>query len=93
MDDDDFTRIEKALGVGLPDTYRCSVAPFPVAGEIGNSDAQVWDDAEELICSEPAATRGKSLSGRRGCLPSAKPRAIRVGRHRHSEHRLSSLVA
>ncbi len=49
MDEGALTRIEKALGVGLLDAYRCSVTPFPVVGKVGNSDAQVWDDAEELI--------------------------------------------
>jgi hypothetical protein len=49
MDNDDLDRIEKALSIRLPQAYRKSVAPFPIPGEAGNTDSQVWDDADRLI--------------------------------------------
>lgn len=49
MDDAALNRIEQTLGIRLPEIYRRSVVPFPVANEAGNSDAQVWDDADGLI--------------------------------------------
>jgi hypothetical protein len=41
--------MEQTLGIRLPEIYRRSVVPFPAADEAGNSDAQVWDDADGLI--------------------------------------------
>jgi hypothetical protein len=49
MDERDLDRIEQALALRLPDEYRRSVAPFPITEAVGNSDSQVWDDADSLI--------------------------------------------
>src|SRR5437879_2628246 len=49
MTEDDFSRIELALAIRLPDVYRHRLSPFSIPREAGNSDTQVWDDNEELI--------------------------------------------
>jgi hypothetical protein len=45
----DLDRIERALGLRLPEAYRQRVVPFPVPPEAGNSTSPVWDDAGRLI--------------------------------------------
>ena len=45
----DLDRIERALGLRLPEAYCQRVVPFPVPPEAGNSTSQVWDDAGRLI--------------------------------------------
>jgi hypothetical protein len=49
MTEEDFSRIEGALAVRLPDAYRRRVAPFPIPREGGNTETQVWGDAGALI--------------------------------------------
>jgi hypothetical protein len=46
---DDLARIEQALGITLPASYRRAVDPFPIPACAGNSDVAVWDDADKLI--------------------------------------------
>ncbi len=49
MSPDDFHRIERELQIVLPKEYREAMSPFPVTALAGNSDLDVWDDAERLI--------------------------------------------
>ena len=46
---DDFSRIERTFAIRLPDVFRRRLSPLPIPQETGNSDTQVWDDAEKLI--------------------------------------------
>lgn len=48
MTSGDLERIEAALALRLPDSYRADVVHFPIS-EAGNADTQVWDGAEQLI--------------------------------------------
>jgi hypothetical protein len=41
--------MEKALGIRLPAAYRDLVVPFPIPAFGGNTDTELWDDAEALI--------------------------------------------
>jgi hypothetical protein len=45
----DLARIEQALGVVLPESYRARVAPYPIPAAAGNADLGVWDDPDELV--------------------------------------------
>jgi hypothetical protein len=49
MTGEDFRRIEEALGIRLPESYKRLMDPFPVPHLRGNSDTDLWDDAEKLI--------------------------------------------
>jgi hypothetical protein len=49
MTEEDFSQIEAALSVRLPDVYRQQLSASPIPREIGNTDTQVWDDAGALI--------------------------------------------
>jgi hypothetical protein len=49
MSGTDLDGIEQALQIRLPKAYRSQVSPFPVPHEVGNTDSQIWDDAEQLI--------------------------------------------
>ena len=42
MTEVDFSRIEDALAVRLPDVYRRRMAPFAIPREGGNAETQVW---------------------------------------------------
>jgi hypothetical protein len=46
---EDLARIEQALGIRLPESYRAAVVPYPVPAAAGNTDLGVWDDAARLI--------------------------------------------
>jgi hypothetical protein len=41
--------MEKALGIRLPVVYRELVVPFPIPAYAGNTDTELWDDADSLI--------------------------------------------
>lgn len=45
----DLDRIERELAIALPSEYREVMAAFPVRSCAGNSDRDLWDDADELI--------------------------------------------
>lgn len=49
MTSESIARIEQALGIRLPESYRAAVVPYPVPAAAGNSDCGVWDDADRLI--------------------------------------------
>jgi hypothetical protein len=49
MTDGDLDRIEAAIGIVLPTAYRKLVVPFPVPAYVGNSDSELWDDADRLV--------------------------------------------
>jgi hypothetical protein len=45
----DVDRIERELGVRLPDSYRKAVVNYPVPAFAGNSEVMFWDDADAII--------------------------------------------
>src|SRR5262245_22660114 len=49
MTAEDMRRIEDALGIRLPESYRTYLVPFPVPAARGNVDLGVWDEPERLI--------------------------------------------
>ncbi|MBK8038944.1 MAG: hypothetical protein IPK22_17705 [Verrucomicrobiaceae bacterium] len=49
MIEEDLQRIEAALNVSLPRIYRSHMKRFPFAVLRGNSEHELWDDAEALI--------------------------------------------
>lgn len=48
MTEDDLAGIEAELGIDLPKGYRDSMLDFPLPACAGNSDCDLWDDAEAL---------------------------------------------
>jgi SMI1/KNR4 family protein SUKH-1 len=49
MTADDLQRIEDALGIRLPDSYRSRMQGYPIPAAAGNTDLEVWDHADRLI--------------------------------------------
>jgi len=49
MTEEDLQRIESALNVVLPPSYRHRMKCFPFAVLRGNAEHELWDDAEALI--------------------------------------------
>ena len=49
MSPEDLDRIERDLGINLPDSYRSVMSGFPIPAFAGNSDTDLWDDADALI--------------------------------------------
>ena len=49
MKDSDIKMIEEALGISLPAAYKQAVVPFRIPALVGNTDHQLWDDAQQLI--------------------------------------------
>jgi len=49
MTESDLQRIERELGLTLPECYKRAVVPFQIPALAGNKDYQLWDDAEGLI--------------------------------------------
>lgn len=45
----DLARIEAALDVELPESYRSTMLRFPIPACAGNADTELWDDADTLI--------------------------------------------
>ncbi|EEF62882.1 SMI1/KNR4 family protein [Pedosphaera parvula] len=45
----DLQLIESELGITLPDSYKRAVVPFPISALVGNTDYELWDDAQALI--------------------------------------------
>lgn len=58
MTPEDLDRIEAALGVRLPESYRAALAPYPIPAAAGNSDLALWDDADRLIAYNLELRRG-----------------------------------
>jgi hypothetical protein len=46
---EDLRRIEAALSIQLPESYRSRMTSFPVPAAAGNSDLGVWDSVDRLI--------------------------------------------
>ena len=44
-----MSRIEEALGIQLPQSYRDRMTRFPVPAAAGNIDLGVWDNSDRLI--------------------------------------------
>jgi hypothetical protein len=49
MTSGDLARIEQALGIELPASYRARMLAFPIPAAAGNADLGVWDNADRLI--------------------------------------------
>ena len=49
MTDIELDQIEKALGISLPAAYRELMNPFPIPAYAGNTDSELWDDADQLV--------------------------------------------
>ena len=49
MTDADIKLIEQELGIALPESYRRAVVPFRIRALSGNTDYQLWDDAQRLV--------------------------------------------
>lgn len=49
MTNDDVTKIEERLGLRLPEAYRQFVTPYPIPALAGNTETELWDDAERLV--------------------------------------------
>jgi hypothetical protein len=45
----ELARIEQALGIELPPSYRARMLAFPIRAAAGNADLGVWDNADRLI--------------------------------------------
>lgn len=58
MKTEDIRRIEQALGITLPESYRTRMVPYPVPAAAGNTDLAVWDDADRLIEFNEELRRG-----------------------------------
>lgn len=49
MTDSDIQLIELALAITLPESYKRAVVPFRIPAMVGNTNSQLWDDAQRLI--------------------------------------------
>jgi len=49
MKDSDIVLIEQALGISLPESYKRAVVPFRIPALVGNTEHQLWDDANGLV--------------------------------------------
>ena len=49
MTSEGLRRIEEALSIQLPESYRARMRRFPVPAAMGNSDLGVWDSVDRLI--------------------------------------------
>lgn len=45
----ELARIEQALGIALPASYRARMLAFPIPAAAGNADLGVWDNADRLV--------------------------------------------
>ncbi|MET0556854.1 MAG: hypothetical protein ABW221_27685 [Vicinamibacteria bacterium] len=81
MTADDLRRIEGALAIRLPESYRTRMLAFPIPAAAGNSDLSVWDDADRVIALNQELRRGRH----RG----VRPWPLRLLRDVTAERRLS----
>jgi SMI1/KNR4 family protein SUKH-1 len=49
MTDSDIQLIEHELAITLPESYKRAIVPFRIPAMVGNTDLQLWDDAQHLI--------------------------------------------
>lgn len=49
MKDSDIVMIEQALGISLPESYKRAVVPFRISALAGNTEHELWDDANGLV--------------------------------------------
>jgi hypothetical protein len=49
MTGEDIEHIERALAITLPETYKHALVPFRIPALIGNTEYELWDDAERLV--------------------------------------------
>jgi hypothetical protein len=49
MTEEDLDRIEQALDIALPDAYRAALLNFPIVAWRGNTETELWDDADAII--------------------------------------------
>jgi hypothetical protein len=45
----DIQHIQRELAITLPESYKRAVVPFRIPAMAGNTDSQLWDDAERLV--------------------------------------------
>ena len=62
MTERDIRAIERELGVALPPCLTRRVAPYLVPALRGNSDSELWDDAEALIARNRSLQLSVALS-------------------------------
>jgi hypothetical protein len=58
MQDSDIARIERELGIHLPEVYKKALLSYPIAAYTGNSETMFWDDADRLIALNNELRRG-----------------------------------
>lgn len=63
MNEADLKKIERELDIRLPAVYRDYMAS--VSGEefVGNSDCDIWDDAEAIIARNKELREGANMGG------------------------------
>ncbi|PTL79954.1 SMI1/KNR4 family protein [Vitiosangium sp. GDMCC 1.1324] len=59
MNASDLQRIERELDIELPPSYRRLMERFPIAALAGNTDTELWDDADGLIQLNRELRRGR----------------------------------
>jgi hypothetical protein len=62
MNESDLRRIERELEIELPPSYRARMRWFPVPALAGNTETELWDDAEKLIALNRALRRGRTAA-------------------------------
>src|SRR5258706_10531242 len=79
MNASDITMIEQALSITLPESYKQAVVPFRVRTLAGNTDYQLWDDAQQII------TLNRELRAGSRFRPAWPPHLFAVGDPRGDE--------
>jgi hypothetical protein len=60
MTEDDLQRVETTLAIKLPASYRAAMIAFPGPAFAGNTDTEIWDDADAVIAFNAELRRGAS---------------------------------
>lgn len=58
MNAKDISKIETALGVSLPQSYKSAMCPFLWPAYEGTTDASLWDDANAIVEETLAQRKG-----------------------------------
>jgi len=62
MKQSDIDGIELELGIKLPQTYKEIMVNFPIRGLAGNSETELWDNAEKIIEYNKELRQGKNTN-------------------------------
>lgn len=62
MTETELAQIESELGIVLPSEYRQFMLPFPIPAFAGNTESELWDDANALIELNLELRKGESLT-------------------------------